>query len=327
MFLCFYPYPPAAPVVGILPRGWARGVSVVQDLVFRGVVPSRLQWATSCPPPPLLDVQQSLDSVSRALNLDARRIRACARRRANLTLDSCQNLAPAGTGTKSLKRALENATARHWKHYHWMRLVPKKPSPCILMTLRDPAERLESAFRYELNSSNKHASPTSPFTLRGIATSAAAFVDAMRNETHPKHKRALGLYRRSAYLPSLFTGDWTPASMDLDNFLVSTVNYLRGLDCDQSELHFICTNAFDSQWRAVLLSFGHNASTTAPHLNARSAMVTSSVATASRLTSPADVEYVRRTLYPWDTILFEAACGSLAPRQRNPDSERAAVLR
>eukprot|EP00966_Prymnesium_polylepis_P148260 3424971-Prymnesium_polylepis.1 len=263
---------------------------------------------------PLAEVWNMLNNASVQINLSSpARMQVCAQRRAEVTLNECQNLAPAGTGTKSLKKALENATARKWKHFHWMRLVPSKPAPCAIMTLRDPVERLESAFRYELNSSNKHASAHSPFTMRGVAPSLREFVEAIRNHSHPRHKAALSLYRRSAYLPGAFLGEWTSSSQLLDNFLVSTINYLRGLDCQKTEVHFVCTNRFDTQWRSLLRSFGYQHPPSVPHLNNRSALVPSSVSAAARLSSSLDAQYVRQTLYPWDSRLYEAACGREQP--------------
>lgn len=247
---------------------------------------------------PLLMVRQSLDNASWQINLASRdQVHKCARRRINLTLASCQNLAPAGTGTKSLIRALEEVTSRRWKHYHWMRLVPEHPAPCVIMTVRDPAQRLESAFRYELNSSNKHASRHSLFTLRGVASSVREFVEAVRNESHPRHGKALALYRRSVFLPGLFNGNWEPSFLQHENFLVSTVNYLRGLDCRRTELHLICTNRFDAHWRALLHSFGHHSPASSPHLNYRSAVVSPQIATSARLSS-ADIQYVKWHMFP-----------------------------
>ena len=65
-------------------------------------------------------------------------------------LRECSNLAPAGTGTTSLTALLQPHSA-HTHHIHL--ITPAVPRTlavdCFVMTLRDPADRLVTAFNYQ----------------------------------------------------------------------------------------------------------------------------------------------------------------------------------
>ena len=74
----------------------------------------------------------------------------------------CANLAPAGTGTMSLRDRLwelsvaasphhnPNSTLLHHRHDIFLRDAESRGARCVVLTLRDPAERLLSAFLFDM---------------------------------------------------------------------------------------------------------------------------------------------------------------------------------
>eukprot|EP00964_Phaeocystis_antarctica_P108779 scaffold73301_cov65-Phaeocystis_antarctica.AAC.3 len=60
-------------------------------------------------------------------------------------VQQCGQLSPAGTGSQTLSNTLH---ALRGSSVHSHTTIPD--APCYFMTLRDPARRLESGFRYEV---------------------------------------------------------------------------------------------------------------------------------------------------------------------------------
>lgn len=79
----------------------------------------------------------------------------CSRHAADVTLRQCQNLCPAGTGTRTLYKYLLNKEGlAHHDHVMYMESSKKKtpkshkmPPKCFISTLRKPAGRMESGRR------------------------------------------------------------------------------------------------------------------------------------------------------------------------------------
>lgn len=163
---------------------------------------------------------------------------------ASSTLNVCMNLAPAGTGSSTLAQQLWRANATLAHHVHTRRLPVGAAAPsCALMTARDPSERLESAFRFELNPCTRSRDRS----LTRHFGSASELVHALSEAQHPKHAQASTLYQRSVFQPQVdprHYGDILTGS----NFLTAQVDYLRGLDCARTELHILCTSTLTADW-------------------------------------------------------------------------------
>ena len=78
------------------------------------------------------------------------------RRHASTQISDCVNLAPAGTGTRTLYKRLQQYSPRRAHHSHWRtaaflhtykRHVVAAPR-CFIVTLRDPAERWKTAWSF-----------------------------------------------------------------------------------------------------------------------------------------------------------------------------------
>ena len=100
-----------------------------------------------------------------------------------------------------------------------------------------------------------------------------------------------------------------------DNFLVSQLHYLRGLDCSGAdpkapEIHFVCTERFNEDWHAVLRRFGHGDGngTRGVKSHTRSAAAHTK-ANALSVLDAEDEEFVRRAMFPWDAALWRHVCG------------------
>ena len=254
----------------------------------------------------------------------------CAKRRRHdvASLASCGNLAVPGAASLSLTARLGRHSNYTHHYHHWLlgdlhRLAARRrlpPPTCLLLTLRDPATRLESGWRFQL----LHHGRLRRVWLRGQCVTpdlhpspALAFMVArFRNGSDP----CLGtFYTQSAGHPR-----WGRASLgghgegpiDGDNFLVSQLHFWRGLNCSDErmpEVHVLCAERYEDDWRAVLRRFGRNDSAlTEATKHARGGDGRPQAKLLSTL-SEADREYVRHALYPWDTALHRHFCG--APRE------------
>lgn len=277
-------------------------------------------------------------------------VRRCELHRPDVhALSECANLAVAGTGSETLSHLITAAASPHAHHAHVKRIRDFPTTRCFLTTLRDPAERLESGYRFEsvhdeFSKTNLHNSLSGGFPTLG------AFVHALRNASAPLHARALLLYQRSvvhpaedfqrsmATLPNCWRFTSGAASRVVQkrpsdkctgsNFLVPQVDYLVGADCTRAELHLLCTHDLQAGWHQLQRHFVDNA--TAPartppnadatartaaangtHLHAREAELGGAAVQRSRL-SEEERTFVRDCLYPHDTRLYRDICETMA---------------
>jgi hypothetical protein len=283
--------------------------------------------------------------------LNSTLLQQCSKHNPELHLAECGNLAPAGTGTTSLWTALRNATGQHHFNGIHVNRIRDSAKKCYIMTLRDPATRLESGFRYidswnsngawsSMGARPKHKPASGLFgklfdKVRGklapralsstFARNAGEFVAAIRanadssNEAlkylssfESKMDKGLladrlnllkgggqrGAVAGGAANLGAFVGPTGQAAL----FLVSQLDYLRGLSCANMEVQFVCTEDFDNNWRELLNTFRMPVGSKT-HQNWRSKQRGDSM-------SEADREFVRHCLYPWDYQLHELVCGA-----------------
>ena len=236
-------------------------------------------------------------------------------RRSNLT--QCMNLAPAGTGSQSLVNGLGALAPGRWHHDHFWRVAPEGNGVhCFMMTLRDPAARLASGFRY-LSQWRAAAAP-----------SVTSFVADLRNSSAPAHADAMRSYREAAAWPTRrvvraggvpvlvtcanpdgrgLSDPLLPALGELCFFMMPHVGYLRGFDSHDA-LHVLCTETLDADWAALLRRFGYGARPLA-HSHLRAA----AVERREGELNGADAEFVRRCLFPWDAWLHRELCAAARP--------------
>eukprot|EP00310_Coccolithus_braarudii_P018083 CAMPEP_0183337804 /NCGR_PEP_ID=MMETSP0164_2-20130417/5323_1 /TAXON_ID=221442 /ORGANISM="Coccolithus pelagicus ssp braarudi, Strain PLY182g" /LENGTH=335 /DNA_ID=CAMNT_0025507557 /DNA_START=13 /DNA_END=1020 /DNA_ORIENTATION=+ len=256
-------------------------------------------------------------------------------------LDSCTNLAIAGTGSLSLLEALKSASPLHpsdkfrWHHMHDQRIGHVAPSAtelprsgkkrgytCFIMSIRDPAARLESGFRWSLQGVKlvpfghelDRSFSGEPYTLRSVS----AFVRAFANASDVAHHAVMRSYLSSVAHP--YTAK-TRRSYSLgvawgSQFLVSQLDYLRGFDPSTMSLHILCAERFEADWQQLLRRFGLS-EVPLPHANDRLARVHGKAAHNGTYEDqfsliPKLARFVRNCLYPWDTHLHRALCGAPA---------------
>ena len=121
---------------------------------------------------------------------------------------------------------------------------------------------------------------------------------------------AAAMYKSSAGWPKWHHPTGLPGPENGSMFLVSQSNYLRGLNCSEAEFHFICTERFDSDWNTVLLEFGLSPEPPQVPSRKRSGFLAGPIFFAEQRSwlDEVDKNYVRDTLYPWDTALYRAVC-------------------
>ena len=254
-------------------------------------------------------------------------------------LSDCANLAPAGTGTMTLyEQALRAAPAgRHWQHSHERRI--RSPGlenvSCFIITLRDPAARLESGFRYdtahwfshELDRVFRQGEPVMPAT--------ADFVAAFRNgSTGDAWAGVMRMFLGSASHPLATVSPpvkgWEAgAPRSGSNFLVSQLDYFRDYHGPRAPtetraqvMHVLCTERFDEGWSALLSRrFGIKDTKAYLHANDRAADPKGAAARggvrnghyqAPPVTglSDEDASFVRKCMFPWDALLHARLCDS-----------------
>ena len=273
----------------------------------------------------------------------------CRSRRRSVPLSSCVNLAIAGTASTSLDAAfnaeptlaarsmrisIANTDSRRKIFYtssshaltvrdlqRWFRKRQTRPT-CFVLTVRDPADRMESAFRFAYA---HHERLVSSLGLARVNRTAAAIVERLRNPfMHAREPLSLAgrtqnvsstafLYAHSAGEPD-YRGRVTnyPGPVDGSQFLISQKHYMRGVNCTESELHFVCTERFDADFNRFLRSFGVEPNrTTYPRKEHRVGATAGPAFWGARKShlSEEDRAFVRNVLYPWDTALHRWACG------------------
>lgn len=203
--------------------------------------------------------------------------------------------------------------------------TPPRQVNCFVMSVRDPAERFESAFRY---SYAHHERLVASLSLPRQNRTAGAIVERLREPLAYGAPPSLFLSGRlqnvsgPAFLYAHSAGqpDWGvrvsnyPGPNNGSQFLISQWHYLRGLNCSAGdEVHFICTERFDTDFRRFLSAFGLSPSVNGSswHRQHRSAARSKLAYYAERRShlSEADRAFVRERLYPWDTELHRWACG------------------
>ena len=158
------------------------------------VSPTVLEHATaseSCPAGAKVPAVHAMASTATTALLDRTlsvllsqtgRARCSSRKRSDITINDCMNLAPAGTGTTAIFQRLRAATDLHrWEHHEHRIGMPNSSAPlrswtakgdlgrwnvtiggtrrppCVIMTLRDPVSRLQSGAKGWVNGG--HALP------------------------------------------------------------------------------------------------------------------------------------------------------------------------
>ena len=256
------------------------------------------------------------------------------------SLEHCVNLAPAGTGSNALFVSL--LLLRHLMRGHAATKVPGDPTyvttsreikddggglhhdhfktvqnlrrnySCFFITVRDPVERIESGFRYEMLQKRVHHSRTGWHPLsqfHGID----AWLSALRNESDPHHRRAhdmVGYSQRKVNSNS-------PGS----HFLMPQLAYLHGLACARGhQLHVVCTNSLLDDLDALALRFGGEAvlhgmqaerrgQGTSRQENRRGSEANAMELELSTLKRVDDRTFIRENLFPEDTRWHALACG------------------
>lgn len=123
---------------------------------------------------------------------------------------------------------------------------------CFVTTLRDPAERLMTAFAWEASHPSSAHMKHLFLPTRGVRR-PGDFVDALLNLTHPMHD----IY--AAAINGSVPGQvrWKRSKLLNGNtFLMPQVGYIAGemLSADV-QLGIVCTNRFGATWKAFLSPF------------------------------------------------------------------------
>lgn len=201
---------------------------------------------------------------------------------------------------------LQRRRPKHWRS--------SLGAACIVITVRDPAARLQSAFRDSYMMSERLAMSLHTTRRNRTKATASLLVERLRQGLRggmPTNAPAR-LYAASVSRP-----DWHgrlgnyPGPTNGSLFLVSQLWYLQGINCSRSELHIVCTERFDEDWRRFLGAFGA-APTGEYHKHKRQgAKPRTRAARAERnsFLNESDKAFVRNILYPWDTALHRWACG------------------
>ena len=270
-------------------------------------------------------------------------------------LSDCANLAPAGTGTMTLyEQALSAAPAgRQWKHSHDRRI--RSPGlenvSCFIITLRDPAARLESGFRYDTSHWFSHELDRVFRQGEPVMPATTDFVAAFRNgSTGDAWAGVMRTFLGSASHPLATVSGAEAGAQERagSNFLMSQLDYFRDYHGPRAPtktraqvMHVLCTERFDEEWSALLSRRFGIKEAKAYHTNDRAADPKGAAARggvrnghyqAPPVTglSDEDAGFVRKCMFPWDALLHARLCdGSQkeeAPRpiQASPGASTAA---
>lgn len=283
---------------------------------------------------PELELASSTDGLAR-----------CTTARQGVGLSGCAALLPAGTGSASLRASLRAATGRDvvGSHGNSVAVLDRlqllqhlrhtgnrsqaRRWPCFIMTLRDPASRLASAFRYDATRgisisgrvrpgrSPPLAAPRNDGLVAHLGSADPnAFVDALRDPAHPRHATALLLLKASYASPRWVQPLATPPTLRGGSpFLVSQLEPLRGLDCSIQEVHFVCTEKFDRDWTELINSLGgHHAFLFAGNASHHEHWRSRGTGQAAPLSlTPANRAFWEAEVFPRDAALHRRVCGGV----------------
>ena len=252
--------------------------------------------------------------------------RCKTRRRRDATLSKCFNLAVAGAASKSLATRVARYSKLSHHFHHWTHTTVQakhenhsKWPTCIVVSLRDPATRLESAWRFQVAGHGRMRQ-----WLRGQCVTPHKSMDNTRLAfLIMRYREAQNECLKAMYNSSVVSPKWGKTGigghgdgpLGGDNFMVPQLHYLNDLNCSHEatpEIHFVCTERFDEDWQKVLRRFGQSE----PSSNSSVDHARSDSAHPKRMylstLSAADRSFVRDQMYPLDTALHSYFCGSSA---------------
>ena len=226
----------------------------------------------------------------------------------------CANLAIAHTGSSTLTELLRPySKLTHHLHQISASRLAERGARCFLATVRDPASRLRSAFTFEATHINwKHSMHLWSGTRH--TRTPSAFVQAMRNASDSSHESVWSIYNHSN--KTIDQLDWGKFGHDAlrggNPGLIPQVSYIAEAWKTGFPVQLLCTNKMTQDWLAWLsnsFSFDrqHNGTEIAEKVHKNSGKEIS----AFSLTS-GDAEFIRSILFPEDTRLAQAICGSEA---------------
>ena len=207
-------------------------------------------------------------------------------------------------------------------HMFWAEEIPQ----CFVMSVRDPAARLASGLRF-LQTGNGLGTGVQAWPARPqpwLFRDLTSFVAAFRDQRHQGHRFAQQLYWSSVSMNAQVKPTQWDQVVGGNNFLASQLDYLRGwrerCGTGSSELHFVCTERFAQDSRALLRRFSLQGKLMAPiHSNRRFSGNDTGRSGGSEaqqreraqqsIAELKAAEYVRQVMYPWDAELHRHLCG------------------
>ena len=211
-------------------------------------------------------------------------------------VNMCVNLAPAGTGTRTLSQLMQRVSLSHHAHHdHHFGLGRQPSASCLVITLRDPVERLTSGWKFRWTQAGhpgRRVGYARLSTFRG-------FLQVARNVSEG------GLCDQP--------GGSKVARKMADWFGISVVDYLTNLNCSTHEVHYICTDQLQHDWVEFLQRRGvPRTATSCPELiNMPEHSTDASVPGIGWdwPTAEEDKRFVRECMFPEDTRLYNELCG------------------
>ena len=196
----------------------------------------------------------------------------------------CGQLSPAGTGSQTLSNALHALRGSSFHSHHII-----SDAPCYFMTLRDPARRLESGFRYEVIN---HRGGRPRLSAPGFR-SVSHFVDLLRsaNKSYDS-KRAWRLLNLS----------WNKTSPGDDGsfFMRAQVTYIAA--AKTSPIFFLCTDRLTQDMELLF----RNASMNEVTANTRQKQASPELLRRSSLS--AEAAWYFRSLFAADWTYVQRHC-------------------
>ena len=119
----------------------------------------------------------------------------------------------------------------------------KRGARCLLITIRDPVDRLISGWRME--GAHHHRGAFLKFAAPKSDGFLSNFVDAFSNFSHPDHSRVMQYWAASIGQNGFFLHDGRPAKPGSrgqlgSQFLKAQTSYLEQGPADGVTLHFLC---------------------------------------------------------------------------------------
>ena len=223
----------------------------------------------------------------------------CRRHRSENSLQKdCTNLLPAADATLSVQKSLHYGFPENEKYFHRHTIHITPDIPCYVMPIRLPSSRFQSGFSLMLSKAGRYTNST-PYTQLPHFQTVDNFAYAISEPQHPGHQWAMETYSKAIHGLGHHISFW----------FASQTSYLNNLNCTRQELHLLCVEDLDHDWKNLMATFGTNATLGRTHTRSSGKAKSGTTKHLFRVAGAKD--FWNKCLFPYDLRLHDHFCSHI----------------